>query len=84
MDGRGRALDNVFVEGLWRTVKQEEVYLKAYETVARGRRQPEGLLPVLQQGAAAPVPGLQDTGGSIQRVGGIAEAGMSRGRAPQQ
>jgi putative transposase len=33
MDGRGRALDNVFVERLWRTVKQEEVYLKDYATV---------------------------------------------------
>ena len=33
MDGRGRALDNVFVERLWRTVKYEEVYLKGYETV---------------------------------------------------
>lgn len=32
MDGRGRALDNVFVERLWRTVKQEEVYLKDYRT----------------------------------------------------
>lgn len=32
MDGKGRALDNVFVERLWRTVKYEEVYLKAYET----------------------------------------------------
>jgi putative transposase len=32
MDGRGRALDNVFVERLWRTVKHEEVYLKDYET----------------------------------------------------
>ena len=32
MDGRGRALDNVFVERLWRTVKYEEVYLKDYET----------------------------------------------------
>ena len=31
MDGRGRALDNVFVERLWRTVKYEEVYLKEYE-----------------------------------------------------
>lgn len=30
MDGRGRALDNVFVERLWRTVKYEEVYLKEY------------------------------------------------------
>lgn len=30
MDGRGRALDNVFIERLWRTVKYEEVYLKEY------------------------------------------------------
>ena len=33
MDGRGRALDNVFVERLWRSVKYEEVYLHDYETV---------------------------------------------------
>jgi putative transposase len=33
MDGRGRCLDNVFVERLWRTVKYEDVYLKRYETV---------------------------------------------------
>lgn len=33
MDGRGRALDNVFVERLWRTVKYERVYLHNYETV---------------------------------------------------
>ncbi len=33
MDGRGRALDNVFVERLWRSLKYEEVYLKAYESV---------------------------------------------------
>jgi putative transposase len=32
MDGRGRALENVFVERLWRTVKYEEIYLHAYET----------------------------------------------------
>jgi putative transposase len=32
MDGRGRALDNIFVERLWRTVKYAEVYLKAYDT----------------------------------------------------
>jgi transposase InsO family protein len=30
MDGRGRALENVFVERLWRTVKYEEVYLRDY------------------------------------------------------
>ena len=42
MDGRGRCLDNVFVERLWRTVKYEDVYLKGYEAVpelARGLRE---------------------------------------------
>jgi putative transposase len=34
MDGRGRALDNVFIERLWWSVKWEDVYLKAYATVA--------------------------------------------------
>jgi len=34
MDGRGRALDNVFVERLWRSVKYEEVYLHDYATGA--------------------------------------------------
>ncbi len=33
MDGRGRALDNVFVERLWRTVKYEDIDLRCYETV---------------------------------------------------
>jgi putative transposase len=30
MDGRGRCFDNIFVERLWRSVKQEEVYLNEY------------------------------------------------------
>ena len=30
MDGRGRALDNVFIERLWRSVKYEEIYLRSY------------------------------------------------------
>jgi putative transposase len=38
MDGRGRALDNVFVERLWRTVKYEEVYLKDYTTAWEAER----------------------------------------------
>ena len=33
MDGRGRALDNIFVERLWRTIKYEEVYLHEYRSV---------------------------------------------------
>jgi putative transposase len=31
MDGKGRAIDNIFVERLWRSVKYEDIYLKAYE-----------------------------------------------------
>jgi len=37
MDGRGRCLDNVFVERLWRSVKYEEVYLHVYDSVAEAR-----------------------------------------------
>jgi putative transposase len=33
MDGRGRALDNVFVERLWRSVKYEDIYIQNYEAV---------------------------------------------------
>lgn len=32
MDGRGRCMDNIFTERLWRTVKYENVYLKSYAT----------------------------------------------------
>jgi putative transposase len=38
MDGRGSWRDNVFVERLWRSVKYEEVYLRAYDSVAEARR----------------------------------------------
>jgi len=39
MDGRGRALDNIFIERLWRTVKHEDIYLRDY-----------GKIPPLQAG----------------------------------
>jgi len=38
MDGRGRAMDNIFTERLWRTVKYEEVYLNDYTTPREARR----------------------------------------------
>ena len=38
MDGKGRYTDNIFVERLWRTVKYEEVYLKAYANATEARR----------------------------------------------
>ncbi len=37
MDGKGAWRDNVFVERLWRTVKYEEVYIRAYDGVAEAR-----------------------------------------------
>jgi putative transposase len=37
MDGKGAWRDNVFIERLWRTVKYEEVYLRAYDSVADAR-----------------------------------------------
>jgi len=37
MDGRGRAMDNIFTERLWRNVKYEEVYLKDYATVLEAK-----------------------------------------------
>jgi putative transposase len=39
MDGKGRALDNIFTERLWRTVKYEEVYLKDYASPREARTQ---------------------------------------------
>ena len=38
MDGRGRALDNIFVERLWRSLKYEDIYLKDYATVKEARQ----------------------------------------------
>ena len=38
MDGKGRWVDNVFVERLWRSLKYEEVYLRGYSDVAEARR----------------------------------------------
>jgi len=38
MDGKGRALDNIFVERLWRSVKYEEIYLNEYRDVAHLKR----------------------------------------------
>jgi putative transposase len=38
MDGKGRWVDNVFVERLWRSVKYEEVYLKAYEGIGEAKQ----------------------------------------------
>jgi putative transposase len=52
MDGKGSWRDNVFIERLWRSVKYEEVYLRAYDTVG-GTRLDRPLFRLLQSKAAA-------------------------------
>lgn len=39
MDGQGRWRDNIFIERLWKTVKYEEVYLKAYESITHAKKE---------------------------------------------
>ena len=39
MDGNGRWRDNIFIERLWKAVKYEEIYLKAYESISHARRE---------------------------------------------
>ena len=77
MDGRGCWRDNVFVERLWRSVKYEEVYLQAYETVSQAR---EGIVAVpelLQHRAASHGARRQDAGQRVLRdAAGDAESGL--------
>jgi putative transposase len=44
MDGRGRFLDNIFIERPWRSLKYEDIFIKAYETVAAARAGIDGWL----------------------------------------
>ena len=44
MDGKGRWIDNVFIERLWRTIKYEEVYLKAYQSLREAKQSIENYL----------------------------------------
>ena len=72
-DWKVRDSDNIFVERLWRTIKYEEVYLKAY-TYGRqaGKVRFERLLLILQHPKATSGLGLSDTGRGVQwRLGSI-------------
>ena len=53
MDGKGRWVDNVFIERLWRSVKYEDVYLRAYETPSRTTSRAGPVLRVLQLPASS-------------------------------
>src|SRR6516162_7435997 len=65
MDGKGRCMDNIFVERLWRSLKYEEVYLNAYGVWAKPRPAWR-LARLLQRGAPAPEPGLSHAAASLQ------------------
>jgi putative transposase len=50
MDGRGRAMDNIFTERIWRTVKYEEVYLHDYQTPREARQRLSRFLSYYNEG----------------------------------
>ena len=94
MDGKGRYQDNIFVERLWRTVKYEEVYLKAYASVLEAQRGLEdyfrfynGLRPHQALGYRAPAEafyGDQDVveGDSKGRRGSLGQENQSLAEEP--
>ena len=65
MDGRGRAIDNIFIERLWRTVKYEEVYLKDYVDVLEAVADLKSYFHLLQSRTPASVVGISDAGGDL-------------------
>ena len=65
MDGKGRCMDNIFVERLWRSLKYEEVYLKAYATVAEAKAG-IGLAQLLQRGAPTSEPRLPHAAANLR------------------
>ena len=81
MDGKGRYSDNIFVERLWRTVKYEPVYLKAYTDGQAGQGRSCRLLSLLRRPTATSGPWLQNTGRGVQRrLGTIIRTHRRRGR----
>ena len=65
MDGRGRCLDNVFVERLWRSVKYEDIYIHKIRGGAGVAARAGAVLPVLQRGTLPSVPGLPHASGRV-------------------
>ena len=84
MDGRGRALDNVFIERLWRSLKYELIYPGDFASGARPVSGAGSLLPFLQLSAPAPGARLSHAGRSVP-AGGAGEKGVPvmGGFAPQ-
>ena len=73
MDGKGSWRDNVFVERLWRSVKYEEVYLRAYDSVGEARASIGRYLDF-----------LQSSGARIRALTGARPTRLTSIRRPQQ
>ncbi len=58
MDGKGRVIDNIFIERFWRTLKYEEVYTKSYETVAECRKSIGEFMKKYNQKTASVIKGI--------------------------
>ena len=67
MDGRGRYQDNIFVERLWRTVKYEEVYLRAYANGLEARNELREYLRFYNERRPHQALGLPDASGGVLR-----------------
>ena len=82
MDGKGAWRDNVFVERLWRSVKYEEVYLRAYETVGEARSSIGRYLDFYN--GRRPHSSLDDThpGSSLLRPAAAPRGGLTPAEAP--
>ena len=65
MDGKGRCMDNIFVERLWRSLKYEEVYLHAYATVAEAKTGIGAWLEASTTRAPAPEPRLSHAAANL-------------------
>ena len=68
MDGRGRCMDNVFVERLWRSIKYEEVYLKAYQNGTEASKGIGAYLAFYNQERPHPALGYRSPGQVSQAV----------------
>ena len=67
MDGRGRFMDNIFIERLWRSIKYEDVHLKAYADGREARACIGAWMRLLQSSASAPGDEQQDAHGGVAR-----------------
>jgi putative transposase len=65
MDGRGRCLDNVFVERLWRSVKHEDVYIRGYESVPDLERGLAAYFRFYNEGRVSSVAGVPNPGPGV-------------------